>query len=194
MIHAGFAFDNPTTGTRTVVLESDRETGGMGWLLEVSRTSTAGPDIPEHLHATWTETFEILEGRARYGLDRLTAIAQAGEKVIVPPGHRHVHPWNAVEGRLVYRQRTVFQAPSAAAVQDILGMFATRFGMERDGTAPSSGVGRALQQAATLRNAVRHGNFMGAPSIAAQKTVAATLGVMAEALGYRAVHRRYVGG
>ena len=194
MIHAGFVFEHPVTRTRTVVLESDRETGGMGWLLEVTRHSTAGPDVAEHLHTTWTETFEIVEGAARYGLDGRELRAQAGDSFVVPPGHLHVHPWNAAEGPLVFRQRTRFAAPSPAAVQDILGIFATRTGMERDGTTPTSGFGRAMQQAATLRTAVRHGNYMGAPSAGAQRAVAATLGGLAVALGYRAVHPKYVAG
>ena len=33
MIQAGFTFEHPTTKTRTVALESDAETNGMGWLL-----------------------------------------------------------------------------------------------------------------------------------------------------------------
>jgi mannose-6-phosphate isomerase-like protein (cupin superfamily) len=194
MIRAGFVFEYPVSRTRTVVLESDHETRGMGWLLEVTRHSAAGPDLGEHLHRTWTETFEIVEGRARYGLDGREGVIGAGESFVVPPGSLHVHPWNAAEGKLVFRQRTRFAAPSPAAVQDILGIFATRTGMERDGTAPSSGFGRAMQQAVTLRTAIRHGNYMGVPSAGAQRAVAATLGVLAAALGYRAVRSEYTAG
>ena len=52
MIRAGFTFEHPTTKTRTVVLESDAETNGMGWLLEVTRYSKRGSDLGEHLHLT----------------------------------------------------------------------------------------------------------------------------------------------
>ena len=92
MIRAGFTFEHPTTKTRTVVLESDVETKGMGWLLEVTRTSKLGSDVGEHLHLTWTETFEIIKGTAKYKLDGNERIANAGEAVVVEPGHFHVHP------------------------------------------------------------------------------------------------------
>ena len=52
MIRAGFTFEHPTTKTRTVVLESDAETKGMGWLLEVTRYSKSGSDLDDHLHLT----------------------------------------------------------------------------------------------------------------------------------------------
>jgi len=129
MIRAGFTFEHPTTKTRTVVLESDVETKGMGWMLEVTRYSKLGSDLGEHLHLTWTETFEIINGTAKYKLDGNERNAKAGESFVVEPGHFHVHPWNATDEELVYRQRDRFAQPSPAAVQDILGIFASNMGI-----------------------------------------------------------------
>ena len=42
MIHAGFVIESPLTQSRTVVLESDAETNGTSWLLEI----TCPPDTP----------------------------------------------------------------------------------------------------------------------------------------------------
>ena len=192
MIRAGFTFEHPTTKTRTVVLESDAETKGMGWLLEVTRYSKLGSDLGEHLHLTWTETFEILKGTAKYKLDGNERIAKAGESFVVEPGHFHVHPWNANEEELVYRQRDHFAKPSPAAVQDILGIFATRAGMARDGIRPR-GFAKLLFQSATIRTAIKHGNYVASPSMSMQKLLAATLGLLGELLGYKAVHPKYVG-
>ena len=193
MITAGFAFEHPETRTRVTVLESDAETGGGGWLLEVRRFAPV-PDLAEHLHTTWTETFEVLSGAATYSLDGAEGSLRAGESFVVPPRHRHVHPWNATGDELVYRQRTRFAQPSPAAVQDVLGVLATRAGLLRDGTAPRGAMGKVLQQAVIARTVVRHGNYMARPSAFAQHAVAATLGRLGEALGYRAVHPQYVGG
>ena len=191
MIRAGFTFEHPTTKTRTVVLESDAETNGMGWLLEVIRYSKLGSDLGEHLHQTWTETFEILKGTAKYKLDGIEKIAKAGESFIVASGHFHVHPWNANEEELVYRQRDHFEHPSPAAVQEILGIFATRTGMARDGIR-LKGFAKLMQQSATIRTAIKHGNYVASPSMFMQKVLASTLGLLGELLGYKAVQAKYV--
>ena len=192
MIRAGFSFEHPTTKTRTMVLESDAETNGMGWLLEVTRYSKLGSDLREHLHLTWTEIFEILKGTAKYKLDGNERIANAGESFVVEPGHFHVHPWNANDDELVYRQRDRFAEPKPAAVQDILGIFATRTGMARDGIR-YKGVAKLLFQSATIRTAIKHGNYVASPSISTQKLLASTLGWLGELLGYKAVLPKYVG-
>jgi mannose-6-phosphate isomerase-like protein (cupin superfamily) len=192
MIRAGFIFEHPTTKTRTLVVESDAETNGMGWLLEVRRYSPLGSDLGEHLHQTWTETFEIIQGTAKYSLDGIEKIAQAGESFVVEPGHFHIHPWNATEEELVYRQRDRFARPSPAAVQDILGIFATRTGMARDGIR-LRGFAKLLFQATTIRTAIKHGNYVASPSMSTQKVLGSTLGWLGELLGYRAVQAKYVG-
>ena len=192
MIRAGFTFEHPSTKTRTVVLESDVETNGMGWLLEVTRYSKLGSDLGEHLHQTWTETFEIIKGTAKYKLDGNERIVQAGESFVVEPGRFHVHPWNATDEELVYRQRDRFAQPSPAAVQDILGIFATRTGMGRDGIR-LKGFAKLLFQSATIRTAIKHGNYVVSPSMAMQNLIGSTLGLLGELLGYRAVNPKYVG-
>ena len=192
MIRAGFTFEHPTTKTRTVVLESDAETNGMGWLLEVTRYSKSGSDLGEHLHLTWTETFEIIKSTAKYKLDGNERIAKAGESFVVEPGHFHVHPWNTNDEELVYRQRDRFDKPNPAGVQDILGIFATRTGMARDGIR-YRGFAKLLFQSATIRTAIKHGNYVANPSTAMQNVIASTLGLLGELLGYRAVNPKYVG-
>ena len=192
MIRAGFTFEHPSTKTRTIVLESDAETNGMGWLLEVTRTSKSGSDLGEHLHTMWMETFEILKGTAKYKLDGNERIAKAGESFVVEPGHFHVHPWNATDEELVYRQRDRFEQPSPAAVQDILGIFATRTGMARDGIR-YKGFAKLLFQSATIRTAVKHGNYVANPSMGMQRVLGSTLGLLGELLGYKAVLPQYVG-
>ncbi|HXY69512.1 MAG TPA: cupin domain-containing protein [Gemmatimonadales bacterium] len=193
MITAGFSFEHPDTGTRVTVLESDAETRGMGWLLEVRRRARV-PDLAEHLHETWTETFEIVSGTARYSLDGVEGTLRAGESFVVEPRHFHVHPWNATDDEMVYRQRDRFAQASAAAVQDVLGVLATRAGLIRDGTAPRSALARLLQQAVIARTVTRHGNYLSHPSAFAQQVIGATVGRLGAVLGYRAVHPKYVGG
>ena len=194
MIRAGFMIESPRTGTRTVVLKSDFETGGEGWVLELHSLPHAGPDIAEHLHLTWTETFEVISGTAFYKLGGVRKTAQAGESFVVLPRQLHVHPWNAGESEMVYRQTNKFDPPSAQAVQDVLGAFATIAGLTREGKIGKDGRPKNLfQLAATMRTLNRHGGYDAKLSIPAQNFISATLGRLAGILGYRSVYPRFVG-
>lgn len=160
MIRAGFTFEHPAAKTRTVVLESDAETNGMGWLLEATRTSKLSSDLGEHLHLTWTETFEISKGAAKYKLDGIERIAEAGGVFVVERRHFHAHPWNAADEELAYRQRDRFARSSPDAVRDILGIFATRAGMARDRIRFKKGSAKLFPETAAIRTAIQHENYM----------------------------------
>jgi hypothetical protein len=193
MIRPGFVIESPITGSRTQVIESDVETNGMGWLLEATCLPNAQPDITEHLHLTWTETFEILSGSAYYCLNGVQKTLPAGESFTVLPGQTHVHPWNAGDSPMVYRQRDVFAQPSAAAVQDVLGVFATVAGLARLGKVNQQGLPKnPLQLAATARTLGKYDGYDTRLPIAVQKVLSATIGRLAELVGYRGVYPQYV--
>lgn len=188
MICAGFVIENAITRSRTVVLESDRETNGRGWLLETTCVPQTGPDIEEHLHLAWTETFEILKGTAYYKLQGIQKTAQAGETIQVLPRQLHIHPWNAGETELVFRQTSDFGQPNPQAVQDVLGVFATIAILARKGKIDPRGRPKhPLQLAATLRTLNKHGGYDARLPIPVQNFLSATLGRFAEMLGYRGV-------
>jgi hypothetical protein len=193
MIRAGFTIQNPTTGSRTVVIESDVETKGMGWVLEVHCVPRALSDVPEHLHLTWTENFEIISGSAHYKLNGVQKTANTGEKFVVLPGQLHIHPWNAGDTEMVYRQINKFDQPSSEAVQDVLGVFATRAGLAREGKVDKRGRPKnPLQLAVTLRTLNKYGGYDASVSVGVQNFLGATLGRLAEVLGYKAVYPQYV--
>ena len=194
MIKAGFTIESPLTKSRTVVIESDAETKGMGWVLEIHTLPQAGIDVPEHLHTTWTETFEILAGSAHYKLDGMRKTIQAGEKFVVPPGHLHVHPWNAGESEMVYRQTNRFDRVSPDAVQEVLGVFATRADLAREGKVDAQGRPKNIfQLAVTIRMLNRHGGYDARSSMAVQNFIGGTLGRLGGLLGYKAVDPKYAG-
>ncbi|MBX2999636.1 MAG: hypothetical protein KF893_14050 [Caldilineaceae bacterium] len=193
MIHAGFTIESPQTGSRTVVLESDAETGGTHWLLEVHCMPKMRPDIAEHLHLTWTESFEIVAGTAHYKVAGSQKTAGAGETFVVKPGEFHVHPWCAGDDELVYRQRSDFGRRDRNAVQDVLGVFATLAALAREGKVDDRGFPKhPLQLAATLKTLSKYGGYDASLPIPVQNVVAATLGRLAEALGYKGVYPQFV--
>ncbi len=193
MIGPGFETIDPRTLTRFVVLEGAAETGGRGFMVEYHCPIGAPPAVLEHLHTTWTETFEIVSGEAmmRQGAEerRLTA----GDTIETPPGVPHIHPWNVGDSKLVYRQVTDFHAVTPDAVHDVLGTFATLHGLGREGRLNARGLPKhPLQFAATLRTLVKHGGFDATKPVAAQKALAATVGRLAGLLGFHGVHQRYI--
>jgi len=193
VIRAGFESTDPRTGTRSVVVRGADEMSGRGWELEVHCPEGAGPNIVAHLHMTWTETFEIVQGTAACRLGGEQRTLQSGESLVMPPGIPHVHPWNAGTGAMVYRQTNDFSANTPEAVYDVLGAFATINGLAGEGGIGARGLPRnPLQFAATLRTLTKHGGFDAAAPIPLQKFVGATVGRLAEALGYRGVYDRFL--
>lgn len=192
MIKAGFTMVNPATRSRTTVIETDAESGGRGFTLEVTCEPGTGPSILEHFHETWTETFEIVSGAAHYRLGGTLLIAPAGETVVMPPRVPHVHPWAAGNEAMVYRQISRFASSSRDAVQDTLGSFATVNGLALEGRVNAEGLpSNPLQLAATLRTLGKHGGYSTRLPVGVQKFLSATLGRLAEAAGYRGSYPRY---
>jgi uncharacterized RmlC-like cupin family protein len=192
MIKPGFTMVDPRTRMRTVVTETDVETGATGFSLEVTCAAGMGPAILEHFHESWTETFEILSGTAQYRLGGKLLKAMAGETIVMPPRVPHVHPWAEGAGPMTYRQTSKFSTPNRDAVQDTLGSFATVNGLAREGKVNAEGLpSNPLQLAATLRMLGKHGGYSTQLPVAAQKVLSSTLGLFAEALGYRGRYPGY---
>lgn len=189
MIRSGLSTVHPPTGTRTLVVD----THDRGWVLEVRCIPGRGPHILEHVHDSWTESFDIVAGHARYRLNGREGTAGRGDTIVMPPSQPHVHPWCEGDEALVYRQRSVFAEADPAAADDVLGAFITINGLMREGKVGRRGLPRnPFQFAATLRALVRHGGYDAAAPIFAQKALAATVGRVAEWLGYRAAYPRYL--
>ena len=189
----GKTITNPMTGSQWTLVAGGRETGERGFRLDVRCKVRQKPDILEHFHLGWTETFEILDGTARYKLGGKEMTALAGETLTFAPGVAHIHPWAGGDTDMIYRQSSDFGAASPNAADDVLGSFYTLFGMAREGKLDARGLPRnPLQAAATLRTLVRHKGYDASAPIWAQNVLAATLGSLAVALGYRAVYARYL--
>jgi mannose-6-phosphate isomerase-like protein (cupin superfamily) len=193
MIRPGFETTDPITQTRLVVVKGAEETAGRGWVTEVHCPPGAAPWVAAHLHRTWTETFEVLQGTARYQLGAVVHPLRTGETIIMPPGVPHIHPWNTGLGVMVYRHTNDFGTSSPEAVYEVLGAFATINGLAREGRIGKKGIPKnPLQAAATIRTLTKHGGFDAAVPIPLQLGLSATLGRLAEAFGYRAVYDRYL--
>ena len=122
-------FDNVPMGQRTRFITLPFETAGRAFVREyITRPHMGKYAIPEHFHPTWTETFDILRGRARYRLGREEREAGPGEQVVLPPRVSHLHPWSASDEELHVRHIAVADPPDlrglTASLQAILTIFA----------------------------------------------------------------------
>jgi quercetin dioxygenase-like cupin family protein len=193
MIRAGFETTDPRTQIRTVLVKGAEETGGRGWVLEVHCPKGAPSTNPAHVHKTWVETFEILEGTSAYLLGGVPGTLKKGDHILMPAGIPHLHPWNTGADEMVYRQTNDFGAATPDAVTEILGALATLNGLAREGRVGKRGLPtNPLQFVATGRIYTKHGAYDAALPIPLQKALAATFGPFAEALGYRGVYDRYL--
>lgn len=125
MIRRGFETTDPITKTRLVVVKDAQDTGGRGWVTELHCPEGAAPYGPPHVHRTWKETFEILQGAATCKVGTTVSLLRAGDTIVMPPGVPHVHPWNTGSGVMVFRHTNDFGATTPEAVYDVLGAFAT---------------------------------------------------------------------
>jgi mannose-6-phosphate isomerase-like protein (cupin superfamily) len=192
MIRAGFETTDPRTGTRTVLARDAAATAGRGWVLEVHCPVGAPPPNPAHLHTTWVETFEILEGTSAYVLGGEQRTLRKGESILMPARVPHTHPWNTGTGEMIYRQTTDFGATTPDTITDLMGALATLNGLMREGRVGKRGLPKnPLQFVATGRVYTKHGTYDAAVPISIQKGLIAIFGPLAAALGYRGIYDRY---
>lgn len=95
MIKAGESFENPRTGTRMEFRE---------WTPErVVIDRTYPPDsgrADPHVHFDFSQSWEVLAGKARYFIVSEEREAGAGEQIEVEPGTRHQDVHNPFEAEL----------------------------------------------------------------------------------------------
>ena len=79
--------ENPVIGDRVTFLKTAEETDGEYMLAKVELAPHGGNAM--HYHLTFTEAFEVLEGRLNVDLDGRHLVLGPGEKALVPIKSRH---------------------------------------------------------------------------------------------------------
>lgn len=184
-------FENARMGHRARLVVLPGETGGRRFVMEyVNRPRCGQYAVPPHLHPAFTETFEILRGRARYRIGHEERDAEVGERVVMPPGVAHVHPWSVSDEELHVRQ-TVDAEPA-----DLQGLIAglqgaiTIFGLATAGRVDAKGMPNLLQVAVII-DTTMPGTFLEAPSRGVQRAAFGALAAIGRALGYRATYPEF---
>jgi mannose-6-phosphate isomerase-like protein (cupin superfamily) len=103
MARPGDVLENPHTGERIVFRQTAAGTDGE--LLEFDQLwPRRGLRAPEHIHPDMEESWEVLEGTARFRIDGVERTARPGDVVVAAPGTPHIG-WNPSEEPVLLRVR-----------------------------------------------------------------------------------------
>ena len=177
MLQTGDRFTNPKTGAG---LEVIRAPGPDEQSLELRRVVKPGTGrtVP-HVHMDFVERFVVESGRATAKLDGRRIELGTAEALDVPPGHRHVNPYNTGTEDLVMRH--VFEPASdfACGYVETLCHLMTEGRTDRQGEAP-------LIAAFAVAHHTRSQTFAAGLPHAPQTALLAPIGArLAKLRGYR---------
>lgn len=184
-------FENARMGQRARLVTLPSETGGQSFVLEyINRPYSGEFAVPRHQHPSYTETFEILQGEARYRLGGEESSAKAGDKVVMPAGVPHVHPWSVSAEELHVRQTALSDPPDQAGLTASLQGAITIYGLAGAGKVNRQGVPNLLQVAVIIQTTMP-ATYLADLPIAVQRIVFTGLGQLGRILGYRAAYPEY---
>ena len=184
-------FENPTVGQRSRILTLPGESGGRQFVLEyITRLYGGEQANAAHLHTTFTETFEIVKGRARYRLGSETKTAAAGDRIEMPPMIPHVHPWSDSLEELHVRHTAVANPPDLRGLNASLQADITIQGLARLGLVNGKGLPNLLQLAVLLDTTMPATYLAGMP-ITLQRFVYRALAPIGRMVGYKAAYREH---
>jgi mannose-6-phosphate isomerase-like protein (cupin superfamily)/uncharacterized protein YndB with AHSA1/START domain len=187
MAHPGHVLTDPITGTRIAVLKTSAETGGKLLQFEEIYPAQRGREAnAPHLHRTFDERFEIVDGRAGYLLDGAERIASAGETVLIPRGAAHMNPYNAGDQPMRLIHSIALDPPNVRTLESLEGAFDTLGRLALQGQLNAQRQPKSfLQLAVILRSLQPHSYAAGLP-IPIQRVLFGLLGGLGWLLGYRA--------
>jgi hypothetical protein len=178
-------------GQRARLLTLPGETAGRRFVLEYVNRPFAGQfAVPAHFHPAYTETFEILTGRAMYRLGSEERFAQVGDRLVFPPGVVHVHPWSASDEELQVRQTADADPPDLEGLLASLQAAITIFGLASAGRVNARGLPNPLQLAVLADTTIPATYLAGVPR-PLQRLGFRILAALGRASGYRATYPEF---
>ena len=169
--------ENPVTGERAVVRRAP--TSGDAPLVADLYARPGAAVVGEHVHPHSTEAFTVVRGTLGLRLGGVESRAEAGTRVVVPPGTPHDW-WNAGD-------ETAFVVVKVDPGGRFEAMIRNLFGLARDGRTDRSGRPGLLQAALLAREFDDTIRFTSPPRVV-QRTLFAALAPLAR---LRGLHGRY---
>jgi|SRR5581483_3748138 len=189
----GQVLTHPLFGTRLTFLHTAAETEGrlLEWetLYKAQRGKESG-NIP-HLHLTFVEQYDVLEGTAGYELKGEERQARAGAHVEIPRGAVHRNLWNASDVDLRLRTHIEMNPPNLRAAHFIEDFFETLYGLAREGKVNAEGLPKSVLHTALLVQGFQPETWVAGSPIPVQRAMIGTLAALARARGYRTKYPQY---
>jgi len=184
-------FENPPMGQRLRIITPPSETGGKSFVMEyVNKPFTGQFSVPFHVHPTYTETFEIVTGHARYRVGSEEKKAGPGDRVVLPAGAPHIHPWSDSDEELRVRQTAEANPPDLRGLTASIQGAITIFGLAAAGRVNAKGAPNPLQLAVIIQTTVPATYLAGIP-IPLQQFLLTVLSALGRAAGYRSAYPEY---
>lgn len=187
----GARLSHPVLGIDLVATEVDEDRGAR-LVIDYTIQPHRPRDEFRHVHRTWTERFEIQAGSAHYELGGRELAAEAGDRIDLPAGVPHLHPWNVGDDVLVMRQVATLDPPDPNALRDVAYGFATLYGLAGEGKSNAKGQPPFLQGAMTIRAFQPYGIFLAGPPVGVQRALFGLLSLVGRAAGLRPYYDRFV--
>lgn len=170
-MRVGEVYENPVTGERMEVLDATEE------MLVVDFRIAPGGAVPaEHVHPSFAESFEVLEGEVTLRVGGKEVAARAGDRHVVHAGAAHAW-WNTGDTEA----RIALEITPPGRFGD---MIATVFQLARDGETNAKGM-PSLLQIALFAQEMRETVYMARPPLPVQRLVFALLAPVARMRGYQ---------
>lgn len=173
--------ENPVTGDRIIFSKRAVDTDGELVLGEL-HAAPQSPGLPEHIHPTQDEHWEVLSGELSIKLDREVRTLSEGEEVTFPQGSPHM-VWN--ESDREARARVEFRPGFRVEL-----LIETFFGLAQDGKTDDQGMPNLLQTAVILHE-FRDEFYLTELPIFIQRPLFAALAQIGRLLGYKPYYREY---
>jgi mannose-6-phosphate isomerase-like protein (cupin superfamily) len=174
---------NPVLGEYGAGLELAESTGGESARgIGITLPGRGAPDEHEHVHPSYDEHFEVVEGEFVFVLDGEATTLRAGEAVTVPKGtpHTYRNESDAVASCLI-------ETRPAGRIAEVLY---TLCGLGLDGKLDEDGNPRFLQ-AMVMAEELSDDTVFTAPPPAVQRLLATVVAPFARVLGFRATYVKY---
>lgn len=184
---------HPIFGTRITFLHTAEETEGrlLEWeLIYKPGRGKEGGNIP-HLHLTYVEQYEVLEGTAAYELEGEQRQVRAGAFVAIPRGAVHRNLWNTGDGDLRFRTHIELDPPNLRAALFFQDFIETLFGLARDGQVNADGLPKSFLHTAVLVQGFQPETWVAGIPIPIERVLIGAVAALGRARGYRTKYAQY---
>lgn len=174
-------FTNPITREFGAVVKINENgkvaTKGLG----IVPPGAAGP--PSHVHPSYEEAFEVLEGRFVFVMNKKEMKVESGDKIVVPPGVAHTfRPYgDTVASFLV-------EARPAGRLNEVVH---TIFGLAHDNKLDKKGRPNFWQGIA-IGSELSNDTYFTNPPVGIQRILFRLFGKAAATRGYKAIYPEYM--